>query len=107
MREREVIRERPVVTDREVVLEEPAPRRGGGGSVVVALVGIILVLLVGWFLLNALGILNDAAEDTDVSVPAEVEVDADVDQYLQSERSTAPVPIAGPALSSHPPLSAE
>ena len=79
MREREVIRERPIATDREVILDEPAPRRGGGG-VVTAIVGIILVLLVGWFLLNALGILNDAAEDTDVSVPAEVEVDADVDQ---------------------------
>lgn len=80
MREREVIRERPIATDREVILEEPAPRRGGGGGVVVAIVGIILVLLVGWFLLNALGILNDAAEDTEVQVPAEVEVDADVDQ---------------------------
>ena len=79
MREREVIRERPVVTDREVILDEPAPRRTGG-SVVVPIVGIILVLLVGWFLLNALGILNDAAEDTDVNVPSQVEVDADVDQ---------------------------
>ena len=79
MREREVIRERPVVTDREVILDEPAPRRSAGG-LVVPIVGIILVLLVGWFLLNALGILGDAAEDTDVNVPSQVEVDADVDQ---------------------------
>ena len=77
MREREVIRERPVV-DREVILEEPAPRRSGGG-IVVPIIGILLVLLVGWFLLNALGILSDAAEDTDVNVPSEVEVDADVE----------------------------
>lgn len=79
MREREVIRERPVVVDREVILDEPAPRRSGGG-VVVPIIGLILVLLVGWFVLNALGILSDAAEDTDVNVPSEVNVDADVEQ---------------------------
>lgn len=80
MREREVIRERPVHSEREVILDDPAPRRGGGGGVVVAIVGILLVLLVGWFLLNALGILGEAAEDSEVNVPSEVEVDADVDQ---------------------------
>lgn len=80
MREREVIRERPVVTDREVVLDEPAPRRSSGAGVIVPIVGILLVLLVGWFLLNALGILGEAAEDSEVSVPDEVQIDADVDQ---------------------------
>ena len=79
MREREVIRERPVVEEREVILDDPPPRRSSGG-VVVPIVGMILVLLVGWFLLNALGILGEAAEDTDVSVPSEIEVDANVDQ---------------------------
>ena len=78
MREREVIRERPVVEDREVILDEPAPRRSGSG-VVVPIIGILLVLLVGWFLLNALGILGEAAEDAEVNAP-EVQVDADVDQ---------------------------
>ena len=77
MREREVIRERPVVEEREVILDDPAPRRSSGG-VVVPIVGMILVLLVGWFLLNALGILGEAAEDTGGSVP--IEVDANVDQ---------------------------
>lgn len=78
MREREVIRERPVAEDREVILDEPAPRRGGSG-VVVPIIGILVVLLVGWFLLNALGILGEAAEDAEVNAP-EVQVDADVDQ---------------------------
>ena len=77
MREREVITERPVApapAEREIVVDD-RPRRGGGGGAVVAIVGIILVLIVAWFLLNALGILSDAAEDSSVTVPDEVQVD--------------------------------
>ena len=73
MVEREIIRERPVA-DREVVVEDR--RRSGAGGLIGAIVAIALVLLVGWFLLNALGILGDAASDG--SVVPELDVNADV-----------------------------
>jgi len=70
MQEREIVTERPVA-DREIVIDE-RPARGGGGAVA-AIIGILLVLLLGWFLLNALGILDDALDDGAAS-----EVDANV-----------------------------
>lgn len=78
MAEREVVRERPA--DREVIVEDRGPRRGGGGGggIVAAVIGVILVLLIGWFLLNALGIMGEAADNAEVNVPApEVNVDAE------------------------------
>ena len=75
MVEREVVREsRPV--EREVIVDERPPR-GGGGGLVAAIIGVILVLLVGWFLLNALGIMGEAAGNaTDGGA---LELDANVD----------------------------
>ena len=84
-REREIISE--PVREREVVVERPVerpivddrPPRGGGGGVVAAIIGIALLLLIGWFLLNTLNIIGDAAEDgVDVNVPQE-DIDVDVD----------------------------
>jgi hypothetical protein len=83
MQEREVIRE--PVREREIIVDRPAeqpavvddrPRRGGGGAVA-AIVGVLLLVLIGWFLLQALGIMGDAAEDAEVNVPEEVNVDAE------------------------------
>ena len=80
MVEREVIREsRPV--EREVIVDDRPPRGGGGGGLVAAIIGVILVLLVGWFLLNALGIMGEAADNAtdggvEVQVP-EVDVNAE------------------------------
>ena len=72
-REREIVRE-PV--HREVIVDE-RPSRGGGGGIVAAIIGVVLVLLIGWFLLNALGILGEATEDgVNVDVP-EVNVETD------------------------------
>ena len=74
MVEREVIREsRPV--EREVVVDD-RPARGGGGGVIAAIVGVILVLLVGWFLLNALGIMGEAADN---ATDGGAQIDANVD----------------------------
>ena len=72
MVEREVIRERPA--EREVVVDE-RPARGGGGGIVAAIIGVILVLLIGWFLLNALGIMGEAADNATDGGGAEVQVD--------------------------------
>ena len=78
MREREVVRE-PVV-EREIIIDETPdrgyiaddrPPRGGGGAVA-AIIGILLVLLLGWFLINALGALDDAEVNVDAP-PVEVE----------------------------------
>ena len=83
MQEREVIRE--PVREREVIVDRPTeqpvavddrPRRGGGGAVA-AIIGVLLLVLIGWFLLQALGIMGDAAEDAEVNVPEEVNVDAE------------------------------
>lgn len=80
MADREVIRERPA--ERERVVEErgaPPPGRGGGG-IVAAIIGIILVLIIGWFLLNALGIMGEAADNaTDGGETQQIEGDLDVD----------------------------
>lgn len=73
MVEREVVRERPVA-ERDVVVDER--RRGGAGGVLGAIVAIVLVLLVGWFLLNALGLLGDAASDG--GDPSEIDANVDV-----------------------------
>jgi hypothetical protein len=80
MVEREVVREQPVserpVTEREIVVDDRP--RGGGGGLIAAVVGIILVLIVGWFLLNALGVMNDAAEEGGIP-SGEVEVQTNTD----------------------------
>jgi predicted metalloprotease len=80
MVEREVIRERPA--EREVVVDDRPPRGGGGGGgLIAAIVGVILVLIIGWFLLNALGVMGEAADNAGESgdVNAEVEVpDAEI-----------------------------
>ena len=89
MEEREVIRERvEPVREREVIVDRPVdqgvvydegPRRGGGGGVVAAILGIALLLLIGWFALKALGIMDDAADNgVNVEVP-EGDVDVDVE----------------------------
>jgi hypothetical protein len=83
MREREIVRE--PVAEREIIIDETPsreyiaddrPPRGGGGAVA-AIIGILLVLLLGWFLVNALG----ALEDPEVNVDAPpVEVEGDIDE---------------------------
>ena len=66
VREREVVHE-PVERDRVIVTDD---RPRGVGGLVATIVGVVVVLLVAWFLLNALGILGDAAEDgVEVNVP--------------------------------------
>lgn len=72
MVEREVVRERPA--EREVVVDDRPPRGGGGGGgLIAAIVGVILVLIIGWFLLNALGIMGEAADNAGDSGEVNVE----------------------------------
>ena len=75
MREREVVRESvPVAAEREIIVDE-GPRRGGGGGALVAIVGVLLVLILAWFLLQALDVFGEAAEDGNPP-DARIEVDA-------------------------------
>lgn len=80
MREREVVREsvpvREAPVEREIIVDD-RPRRGGGGGAIVAIVGVVLIVILAWFLLQALGILGEAAEDgVEVNPPdANVEVE--------------------------------
>ena len=83
VREREVVREPVVERDPVVVTHQTHERRRGSGGLVAAIIGIALVLLLGWVALNALGVLGEASEEgVEVNVP-EVnapDVDVDVDQ---------------------------
>ena len=83
MREREIVRE--PVREREIIIDEAPdreyiaddrPPRGGGGAVA-AIIGILLVLLLGWFLINALGALDDP--EVNVAAPP-VEIEGGVDE---------------------------
>lgn len=72
MAEREVVREsRP--TDREVVVDERPPGRGPGGGLVALIVGVILVLLLGWFLINALGVMDRTTDGGDLDADVNIE----------------------------------
>ena len=81
MREREIVRE--PVAEREIIIDDATPDREyivddrprGGGGAVAAIIGILLVLLLGWFLVNALGALDEG--EVNVDAPEEIEVDAD------------------------------
>jgi hypothetical protein len=82
MREREVVRESvPVreapVVEREVILDD-RPRRGGGGGAIAAIVGVVLIAILAWFLLQTLGILGEAAENGEVN-PPDVNIEAGAD----------------------------
>ena len=79
MREREVVREsEPVydtpVVEREVIVDDRPPRGGGGGAIA-AIVGVVLVLIVAWFVLQALDVFGEAADNgVTIDPGAEVEV---------------------------------
>lgn len=70
MREREVVRDdRPV--EREVVVDDRPPSRGGGGGIVAAIIGVLLVVLLAWFLFSVLGVMDRGVEggiDADVNI---------------------------------------
>lgn len=60
--------------EREIIVTDTGPRGGGVGAVVAAIVGLIIVLLVGWFLLNMVGVIGQAGDegggaDIEVEVP--------------------------------------
>ena len=75
--EREVVVDREAPVERDVVVHE-APRRGGGAGVVAAIVGVLLLVLLGWFALRALNVMGDAADsEVEVDVPEEINVDAE------------------------------
>jgi hypothetical protein len=59
-------------TEREVIVTDNG-RSSGVGTVIAGVIGVLLVLLVGWFLLNSFG---GGSGETDV-VPDEVNVDVD------------------------------
>ena len=95
--EREVIREAPV-RDREVIITDGA-RDDSPFGVIAAIVAIALVLLLGWFLLNAVGVLggNATTEGTDVEVDApalEVPDDINVNVDSDAQAPAAPAPAA-------------
>lgn len=63
--------------DREVIVTDSG-RGSGVSTVVAAVIGIILVLLVGWFLFNLLGAADTGGEgDASIDVPSEVNVDVE------------------------------
>ena len=68
----------PAQSSAQVLATIIEDRRRGGGGVLGAIVAIALVLLLGWFLLNVLGVLGDAAEEgAEINVPEDVNVDVD------------------------------
>lgn len=62
--------------EREVIVTDRG-RGGGVGTVIAAVIGLLVVLLVGWFLLTALNVIGDGDGGTTVDVPSEVNVDVD------------------------------
>lgn len=71
MREREVVRDdRPV--EREVVVDDRPPSRGGGGGIVAAIIGVLLVVFLAWFLFSVLGVMDRGVEE---GIDAEVNIE--------------------------------
>ena len=63
--------------EREVIVTDTG-RGSGVSTVVAAVIGIILVLLVGWFLFNMVG--GDAGDSGGMDVPSEINVDVGTDE---------------------------
>lgn len=63
--------------EREVIVTDSGRSGSGVSTVVAAIIGIILVLLVGWFLFNLLGTTDGGDGGTTVDVPDEVNVDVE------------------------------
>lgn len=63
--------------EREVIVTDGG-RGNGMSTVVAAVIGIILVLLVGWFLFNVVGGADSGdSGGAEIDVPSEVNVDVD------------------------------
>lgn len=73
--------ERPRDREREVIVTDGGRGGGGAGAVIAAVVGVILILVVGWFLLNMLGIMERGTDDGSNGVNVELEMpDAPADE---------------------------
>lgn len=73
---RETRRNEPVEREREVIVTDRGRSSGGVGAVIAAIIGIIVVGLIAWFLFAGFG-GGEGAEDANlnVEVPEEVNVD--------------------------------
>lgn len=58
--------------EREIIVTDTGRPGGGPGAVIAAVVGLIIVLLVGWFLLNMVGVFGTQGSEeggtTDINV---------------------------------------
>jgi hypothetical protein len=72
LEEIEAVMSLAVVRFREIIVTDGG-RDGGAGAVIAAVIGVILVLVLGWFLLNMLGIMERGTDTPDNGEHVEVE----------------------------------